>query len=94
METTDGVTSDAMLFTSIVGAPNVSEVLEVEHPLDPAKKIAWVLLSTHTFTPSGSDVAAVATPPANVAPNRNPAMTFVEVLFMSTSFIVNNKFSL
>jgi hypothetical protein len=94
IETTDGVTSDAMLFTSIVGAPKVSEVLEVGQPFELAKKIAWLLLSTHTFTPSGSDVAAVATPPTNVAPNRNPAMTFVDVLFISTSFIVKDNFSL
>jgi hypothetical protein len=63
-------------------------------PFDPAKKIACVRLSTHTFTPSGSDVAAVATPPTSVAPSRKAAITFVDVLFISTSFIVKNKLSL
>jgi hypothetical protein len=83
-----------MLFTSIVGAPSVNAVREVVQPFDPAKKIACVRLSTHTFTPSGSDVDAVAIPPTNVAPSRNPAITFVDVLFISTSFIVKNKLSL
>jgi hypothetical protein len=46
------------------------------------------------LTPSGSDVEAVATPPANVAPSRKLAITFVDVFFISTSFIVKNKFSL
>jgi hypothetical protein len=82
IETTDGVTRDAMLFTSIVGAPKVSSVREIEQPFDPARKIACVFLSTQTFTPSGSDVAAVAIPPVIVAPNKNPAMIFVDVLFM------------
>jgi hypothetical protein len=80
-----------MLFTSIVGAPNVMAVLVVEQPFDPARKIACVFLSTHTLTPSGSDVAAVATPPAKVAPNKNPAMTFVDVLFISTSLMVKTS---
>jgi hypothetical protein len=57
-------------------------VREVAQPFDPAKKIACVRLSTHTFTPSGSDVAAVATPPTTDAPKRNAAITFVDVLFM------------
>jgi hypothetical protein len=71
-----------MLLISIVGAPKVSSVREVAQPFDPAKKIACVRLSTHTFTPSGSDVAAVATPPTTDAPKRNAAITFVDVLFM------------
>jgi hypothetical protein len=82
IDTTVGVTRDAILFTSIVGAPSVIAVREVVHPFDPARKIACVRLSTHTLTPSGSDVAAVATPPATDAPKRNAAMTFVDVLFM------------
>jgi hypothetical protein len=82
IDTTVGVTRDAILFTSIVGAPRVIAVREVVQPFEPAKKIACVRLSTHTLTPSGSDVAAVATPPATDAPKRNAAMTFVDVLFM------------
>jgi hypothetical protein len=39
-------------------------------------------------------VDAVAIPPANVAPSRKLAITFVDVLFISTSFIVKNKLSL
>jgi hypothetical protein len=34
------------------------------------------------LTPSGSDVAAVATPPATDAPNKNAAITLVDVLFI------------
>ena len=94
IETTDGVTRDAMLLTSIVGAPKVIEVRVAEQPDELAKYIAWLFLSTQTFTPSGSVVAAVATPPTNVAPNKNPAIIFVDVRFISTSFIVKNKFSL
>jgi hypothetical protein len=44
--------------------------------------MACVRLSTHTLIPSGSDVEAVAIPPANVAPSKNAAITFVDVLFM------------
>jgi hypothetical protein len=94
IDTTDGVTKDAMLFTSIVGAPSVIGVLVDEHPELAARKIAWLFLSTQTLTPSGSVVAAVATPPARVAPKRKPAMIFVDVLFISTSFLGKNKFSL
>ena len=86
METTDGFTTAAILFTSMVGAPSVSAVLVVEQPFEPARKIAWVFLSTHTLTPSGSDVAAVATPPATDAPKRKATMIFTDDFFMSTSF--------
>jgi hypothetical protein len=82
-----------MLFTSIVGAPKVIAVRVVEQPDELAKKIACVLLSTQTFTPRGSDVAAVATPPTRVAPSKNPAITFMDVLFISTSFVSKCKIS-
>ena len=37
MDTTEGVTTAAMLFTSIVGAPKVNAVLVVEQPFEPAR---------------------------------------------------------
>jgi hypothetical protein len=86
IETTDGVTRAAMLFTSIVGAPSVKGVRAVEHPDDPARKIAWVFLSTQTFTPNGCVVAAVATPPTMPAPKRNAAINLVEVFTMGPAF--------
>jgi hypothetical protein len=83
-----------MLFTSEVGEPSVNAVRVEEQPFELAKYMACVRLSTHTLIPSGSDVEAVAIPPANVAPSKNAAITFVEVLVTSTSFIVKNKLSL
>jgi hypothetical protein len=79
IETTDGATTAAMLLTSIVGAPSVKGVRADEHPDDPARKMAWVFLSTQTFTPNGCVVAAVATPPTMPAPRRNAAINLVGV---------------
>jgi hypothetical protein len=75
------------------GAPKVIAVRVVAHPDEPARKIADVLLSTQTFTPSGSVVVAVATPPASPAPTRKAAITFVEVRFISISFVGKGNFT-
>jgi hypothetical protein len=85
IDTTDGVTSEAILFTSDVGEPRVNAVRFEEQPFDPAKYIAWLRLSTHTLIPSGSDVEAVAIPPATEAPAMNAAMILIDDFFISSS---------
>jgi hypothetical protein len=42
-------------------------------------------LSTHTFIPSGSDVEAVAIPPAMDAPVMKAAITLIDDFFISSS---------
>ena len=44
-------------------------------------------LSAQALTPTGSELAAVATPAIAVAPNKNPAPTFANVDFIFPSFI-------
>jgi hypothetical protein len=76
IDTTDGVTRAAIDLTSIEVPPKVTRVRDAVHVPLVDRYITCVLLSTQALTPSGSDVAAVATPPINVAPSKKPTPTF------------------
>jgi hypothetical protein len=82
IETTEGVTSAAIDLTSIEEAPSETKVRDEMHLSLAAKYITCVFLSTQALTPIGSELAAVATPPMAVAPNRNPTPTFTMVDFI------------
>lgn len=82
IETTEGVTSEAMVFEFISLPPSSTRVLADEHVPEGERKRALVRLSAHAFTTVGEFVAAVATEPAMAAPAIKAAMTLM--FFMST----------
>jgi hypothetical protein len=82
IETTDGVTSEAIAFEFKSVPPNSTRVLADEHVPEGERKRALVRLSAHAFTTLGEFVDAVATDPAMAAPAIKAAMTLM--FFMST----------
>jgi hypothetical protein len=82
IDTTDGVTRAAIDLTSIEEPPNVTNVRDAEQVPVVDRYITCVLLSTQALTPSGSVVAAVATPPITVAPSKKPTPTFAKLDFI------------
>ena len=79
MDTTEGDTADAIVWTSRV-EPTISMRVRVRVQLPSVvAKICLVRLSTHTFVGGVLGVTATATPPATTAPVTKPVITFVNV---------------
>ena len=84
IETTDGETVDAMVWTSS-DAPTISmRVRDLVQLPSVLAKIALVRLSTQTLVGGMSGVTATATPPATTAPVTKPLITLanVDTVFM------------
>jgi hypothetical protein len=79
IETTDGVTNEAIALTSIeVPLIEVKVRLALQLSLL-AKYIAPVLLSTHAFAPTVGEIAALEIPPTSRAPAAKPVPTLAKV---------------
>ncbi|CAB4604689.1 unannotated protein [freshwater metagenome] len=81
IETTDGVTAAAKVFTSmplVEGVLISTKVRVLLHVPFTAKYMAWVRVSTQACTVPVFDVAAVAIPPVISAPAIKPATTFCD----------------
>ena len=79
IETTEGETADAMVWTSRE-EPTISIRVRVLVQLPSVlANMALVRLSTQTFVGGVSGVTATATPPATTAPITKPLITFVNV---------------
>ena len=82
IETTEGVTSEAIVFEFISLPPSSTRVLAEEQVPEGERKRALVRLSTHAFTTLDELVDAVATEPAMAAPAIKAAMTLMFFMTM------------
>ena len=82
IDTTDGVTVAAIFLTSKEFTVSSSGERPFEHLPSADKKSAFVLLSTHAFTPPVLLISATATPPATLAPRTKANTRLTDVFFI------------